>query len=76
MREKIQKELESTVTSLKKLEVVKQHNYLGDELDCIEKRAQDDIFKSLQKCDSPGDPGAEQSQLECASVFLHRAEVY
>ena len=38
--------------------------------------AQDDIFKSLQKCDSPGDPGAEQSQLECASVFLHRAEVY
>lgn len=45
MREKIQKELESTVTSLKKLEVVKQHNYLGDELDCIEKRAQDDIFK-------------------------------
>lgn len=45
MREKIQKELESTVASLKKLEVVKQHNYLGDELARIEKRAQDDIFK-------------------------------
>lgn len=45
MREKIQKELESTIASLKKLEVVKQHSYLGDELNHIGKRAKDNIFK-------------------------------